>query len=149
MVKAEKLGVFVNSVAAFFSQIGETLTDIDTPYLHDNASPIGYDYSGVIKITGPLQGSVYVSAPSTMLRSLLTVMNEPDSSLAIMKDLLGEIANTVSGNARTEFGSDFVISPPQVVDGVPSHAFLPKERRSYIIPFHWHGSNAVIGICIA
>lgn len=148
MVKAEKLSVFVNSVVAFFAQLGESLTDIDTPYLHDNASPIGYDYSGVIRITGPLQGSVYVSAPSAMLRALLIVMGEPDSSLGIMKDLLGEIANTISGNARTEFGSDFIISPPQVMDGVPNQVYLPKDRRSYIIPLHWRGYHAVIGICI-
>lgn len=149
MVKAEKLSVFVNSVVAFFAQLGESLIDIDTPYLHDNATPIGYDYSGVIRITGPLQGSVYVSAPSAMLRALLTVMGESDSSLEIMKDLLGEIANTISGNARTEFGSDFIISPPQVMDGAPSQAYLPKERRSYIIPLHWRGYHAVIGICVA
>lgn len=148
MVKAEKLSVFVSSVMAFFGQIGETLTDIDTPYLHSNASPIGYDYSGVIRITGPLQGSVYVSAPSTMLRTLLSVMGEPDSSLTIMKDLIGEIANTLAGNARTEFGPDFIISTPQVVDGAPGHNYLPKERRSYIIPFHWRGYDAVIGICV-
>lgn len=149
MVKAEKLSVFVSSVVAFFAQLGESLSDIDTPYLHNNAEPIGYDYSGVIKITGPLQGSVYVSAPSRMLRTLLTVMDEPDSSLPIMKDLLGEIANTVSGNARTEFGADFIISPPQVVDGAPNHSFLPKDQRSYIIPLHWRGCDAVIGICIS
>lgn len=149
MVKAEKLSVFVRSVVAFFGQAGEALKDVDTPYLNSNGSPIGYDYSGVIKITGPIQGSVYVSAPSAMLRTLLIVMGEPDSSLTLMKDLIGEIANTVAGNARTEFGPEFIISPPQVVDGAPGPSYLPKDRRSYIIPFHWRGYDAVIGICVA
>lgn len=148
MVKAEKLGVFASSVMAFFTQIGEKLTDIDTPYLNANSTPVGYDYSGVINITGPLQGSVYVSAPSGMLRAMVGVMGEPDTSIGIMKDLIGEIANTVAGNARSEFGPEFIISPPKVVDGAPGFNYLSKDRRSYIIPFHWRGHDAVIGICL-
>ena len=149
MVKVEKLGVFLSSISAFFAQIGDTQIAIDTPYLHDNKSAIGYDYSGIIKITGPLEGYVYVSAPSTMLRAVIKVMGESDSSLGMMKDLLGEMANTISGNARTEFGADFIIAPPEIVEGAPSVAYLPKERNSYITPFSWSGHQAVIGICIA
>ena len=149
MVKVEKLGVFLSSISAFFVQIDDTQIDIDTPYLHNNKSAVGYDYSGIIKITGPLEGCVYISAPSTMLRALIKAMDESDSSLSMMKDLLGEMANTISGNARTEFGADFIISPPKIVEGAPSASYLPKERNSYITPFNWRGYNAVIGICIA
>lgn len=147
-MEAEKLNVFINSVIAFFKQIGTELTEIDTPYILDNKSPIAFDFSGIITITGPKEGCVYVSAPTAMLRSMLEVMNEPDRSITILKDLLGEIANTVSGNARSEFGASFIISPPTVVDGVPSSTFLPKEQRSYIIPFKWQGKPAIIGICL-
>lgn len=147
-MKVEKLNVFMQSVSSFFAQIGEELNDIDTPYLNDNANPIAYDYSGVITITGPMIGSVYVSATTTMLRELLQVLGEPAESMALLKDLVGEIANTVSGNARTEFGSEFIISPPTVFMGLPSANFLPKDRRSYIIPFYWRNHKAIIGICI-
>ncbi len=149
MVKVEKLGVFLSSISAFFTQIDDTQIAIDTPYLHNNKGAIGYDYSGIIKISGPLEGCVYVSAPSTMLREILRVIGESDSSLTMMKDLIGEMANTISGNARTEFGSDFIISPPQVVEGVPSLSYLPKDRNTYVTPFTWRGYEAVIGICIA
>jgi chemotaxis protein CheX len=148
MVKVEKLGVFLSSIDAFFAQIDNTQIDIDTPYLHHNKSAIGYDYSGIIKISGPLEGCVYISAPSVMLREVIKIMGESDSSLNMMKDLLGEMANTISGNARTEFGADFIISPPQIVEGAPSTSYLPKERNSYITPFNWRGHKAVIGICI-
>ena len=147
MVKVEKLGVFLSSINAFFSQIDESPVALDTPYLNNNKSAIGHDYSGVIKISGPLEGCVYVSAPSIMLREVLNIMGEPDSSIAMMKDLLGEMANTISGNARTEFGPDFVISPPKIVDGAPQ-SYLPKGVNSYVTPFSWRGYNAVIGICI-
>ena len=149
MVKVEKLGVFLSSISAFFAQIDEAPVAIDTPYLNSNKSAVGYDYSGIIKISGPIEGCVYVSAPSVMLREVIKVMGEPDSSITMMKDLLGEMTNTISGNARTEFGSDFIISPPKIIEGAPSISYLPKDRQSYITPFTWHGYEAVIGICIA
>lgn len=149
MVKAEKLGVFLSSINAFFTQIDDTRVSIDTPYLNNNKSAIGYDYSGIIKISGPLTGCVYVSSSSNMLREIIRVMGEPDSSITMMKDLLGEMANTISGNARTEFGADFIISPPNIIDGIPSTSYLPSDRHSYITPFRWRGYSAVIGICIA
>lgn len=148
MVKVEKLGVFLSSINAFFAQIDDTQVALDTPYLNNNKSAIGYDYSGIIRISGPLKGCVYVSAPTVMLREVIKVIGEPDSSITMMKDLLGEMANTISGNARTEFGSEFIISPPQIVEGAPSISYLPKERHSYITPFTWRGYEAVIGICI-
>ncbi len=149
MLKAEKLNVFIDSVISFFTQIGDRLEDIDTPYLNSNQAPESSDYTGIITITGPLQGCVYVSAPSIMLREILKVMGEPDNSLTLMKDLVGEIANTVSGNARSEFGSEFIISPPKVIDGSPSATYLPQDKRTYVIPFRWHGSAGVIGICVS
>ncbi len=149
MVNVEKFGVFLSSISSFFAQIDGSEVAIDTPYLNNNKSAVGYDYSGVIKISGPLEGCVYVSAPSIMLREVIKVMGEPDSSITMMKDLLGEMANTISGNARTEFGPDFIISPPKIVDGSPSVSYLPRDRNSYVTPFSWHGHHAVIGICIA
>lgn len=147
-MKAEKLNVFITSVSMFFEQIGESLTQIDTPYLNDNDNPLAYDYTGFINIVGAMQGLVYVSAQSALLRKLLRSLGENEGSIVLLKDLIGEIANTVSGNARTEFGSDFIISPPTVVEGVPPPTQLPKDKRSYIIPFYWAGNKGMIGICV-
>lgn len=147
-MNVEKLNVFMQSVSSFFEQLGENLKEIDTPYINSNHTPVAYDYSGIISITGPMIGSVYVSASSIMLRDLLRVLGEPDVSLTLLKDLVGEIANTVSGNARSEFGSEFIISPPFITEGIPPVQYLPKDKRSYIIPFYWREHKAVIGICI-
>lgn len=147
-MKIEKLNVFITSVTAFFEQLGQKLNEIDTPYLNSNQHPITSDYTGVINITGPLKGAVYVSCPTMLLRELLSVLGEPDTSMALLKDLVGEIANTVAGNARTEFGSEFIISPPTVDISTTPVLFLPKERRSYIIPFYWRNHQGFIGICV-
>ena len=61
MVNVEKLGVFLSSISAFFAQIDNEPVVIDTPYLNSNKNAVGYDYSGMIKISGPLEGCVYVS----------------------------------------------------------------------------------------
>ncbi|ELA09079.1 hypothetical protein MOMA_01680 [Moraxella macacae 0408225] len=147
-MKAEKLYVFIDSVTNFFKQINSDKVLVDTPYIHDNEKPLAYDFSGIINITGPLEGSVYVSSETPMLRNILHTMGEPDKSIHLLKDLVGEIANTVSGNARKEFGSEFIISPPVIVDGVPTSTYLPKERRSYIIPVTWDKYKTIIGICL-
>ena len=133
MVNVDKLGVFLSSISAFFAQIDDEPVVIDTPYLNSNKNAVGYDYSGMITISGPLEGCVYVSAPSNILREIIKVMGEPDSSITMMKDLLGEMANTISGNARTEFGADFIISPPKIIEGIPSIPYLPKDRQSCLL----------------
>lgn len=148
-MKAEKLNVFIESVMSFFKQINDPLEDISTPYLNSNQHPIANDFTGMITISGQFDGTVYVSASSAMLRSLLTQLGEKHQSIELLKDLIGEIANTVSGNARTEFGSQFIISPPIITEGIPSPVYLPKEKNAYIIPFFWHGHQGVIGICVS
>lgn len=148
-MKSEKLKVFVESVIAFFEQAGDQLEEVSTPYINSNQTPVAYDFTGIITVSGQFEGTVYVSATSALLRKLLLVIGEPDNtSLALLKDLIGEIANTVSGNARSEFGSQFIISPPILTEGTPSPAYLPREKNSYIIPFFWKGHQGVIGICI-
>lgn len=147
-MKHEKLQVFIDSVTHFFKQIKSTEAVVDTPYIHENTAPIAYDFSGIITITGPLEGCVYVSAETPMLRNILQTMGESDNSIHYLKDLVGEIANTISGNARKEFGSDFIISTPIVVDGVPNSTYLPKDKRTYIIPVVWNNYRAIIGICL-
>lgn len=147
-MKAEKLQVFIDSVTHFFKQIKSTEAVVDTPYILENTSPLAYDFSGIITITGPLEGSVYVSAETPMLRNILQTMGESDSSIHNLKDLVGEIANTISGNARRDFGADFIISTPIIVDGVPSSTYLPRDKRTYIIPVAWNNYRTIIGICL-
>jgi len=63
-------------------------------------------------------------------------------------DLVGEVANTISGNARTEFGKDFMISVPTMTEGAPSKAHLPEHLRSYVIPIYRKGYSAAVVVCL-
>lgn len=70
-MKAEKLQVFIDSVINFFKQINTDAAEVDTPYINSNDNPLAYDFSGIINITGPMEGIVYVSSETPMLRNIL------------------------------------------------------------------------------
>lgn len=138
-MKEQKLQIFLSIVTNYFNQFdGEELV-VDTPYLLENQQPKVYDYTGVIGISGVQKGVVYFTATSELLSRILDSMGEPDRCEENFVDLAGEVANTIAGNARTEFGASFHISVPFVFKGAPQSIILPKDERSFIIPVTWYG----------
>jgi chemotaxis protein CheX len=65
-----------------------------------------------------------------------------------MCDLVGEVANTISGNARRDFGRDFVISVPNVVHGEHADVSAVPGRRSVVIPIHWRSHSAKLVVAL-
>lgn len=147
-MKEQKLQIFVGIITNYFKQFGNEELVIDTPYLLENQQPRVYDYTGVIGISGVQKGVVYFSATSELLGSILDNMGETDKSEDNLVDLAGEVANTVSGNARNEFGAEFHISVPLVFKGSPQSIILPKNGRSFIIPVSWQGQIGEIVVCL-
>ena len=76
------------------------------------------DVYGIIGISGNNSGIVYFTAPRILLAHMLESIKEPDLSEDNMTDLVGEVANTIAGNARSEFGEQFQISVPIVIRGI-------------------------------
>lgn len=147
-MKEKKLQIFVDIVRHYFDQFGEEELVVDTPYLLENTqNPNVKEYTGLIGISGVHKGVVYVTASQELLESILLRMGEEVSN-ELMIDLVGEIANTISGNARTEFGHEFHISVPFVFKGAPQSVILPREERSFIIPVTWQGHAGEIVICL-
>ncbi len=118
-MKEDKMQIFVDIVKNFFNKLAMEEVIIDTPYLLENDIPRILEYTGMIGISGSHQGVVYVTASRELLKKTLECMGEPDDTDANIIDLVGEIANTVSGNARKEFGAEFHISVPVVFQGAP------------------------------
>lgn len=147
-MKEQKLQIFVGIITNYFKQFGNEELVVDTPYLLENQQPRVYDYTGVIGISGVQKGVVYFSATSELLGSILDSMGEADKSEDNLVDLAGEVANTVSGNARNEFGAEFHISVPLVFKGSPQSIILPKNGRSFIIPVSWQGQIGEIVVCL-
>lgn len=147
-MREQELRVFVDIVQHYFSQQSGKSAEMGTPFLGEgNALPI-LDYTGVIGISGERKGCVYFTAPAALLRELLLHAGEPSVDDASLADLAGEIGNTISGNARKSFGADFLISVPVVVKGRDQTITLPRNVRSYVIPFRWHRMEASLVVSV-
>ena len=78
-----------------------------TPHLALGERPEISDYTGVVQVTGKRVGLVAFTAPKSMLSVMLMRMQETDMSHENLCDLVGEITNTLSGNARRDYGQQF------------------------------------------
>ncbi len=143
-MEEQELRVFIDIVSQYFERQTGRLPEIGSPYLGEaNALPI-YDFTGVIGISGERQGCVYFTAHRDLLRQLLLHVGEADVSDNNLCDLVGEIANTISGNARRHFGPNFMISVPVVVAGNARAIRVPKDVKAYILPLKWHKLEAAM-----
>ncbi|MEN6669983.1 chemotaxis protein CheX [Psychrobacter sp. B38] len=147
-MKEQKLQIFLSIISHYFNQFGGEELIADTPYLLENKQPKVHDYTGVIGISGEQKGVVYFSATHALLSFILDKMGETDKSEENYIDLAGEVANTIAGNARKEFGSEFHISVPFVFKGSPQSIVLPNDQRSFIIPITWHDQVGEIVVCL-
>jgi chemotaxis protein CheX len=147
MVEKE-LETFVDGTTHYFLQSAQQPAVVGSPYLVDQDASLAKDYTGIIGISGKRKGIVYFTAPSGMLRVLLTAMGESEVTHENMCDLVGEVANTISGNARRDFGAEFMISVPLVVVGEPERIVRPKKTRSFVIPIHWRNYEAQLVVCL-
>jgi len=128
--------VFVNSISQYFTQTTQEPAQIRAAYLAQETLPI-YDFTGAIDITGGYLGTIYFSAPHAMMRHLLTVLKEKEQHNENLLDAVGEIANTISGNARQYFGDALIISPPTKMDSSNMKVNKLVRVHPYIISIKW------------
>lgn len=136
--------VFIAAISSYFKQITREAASISVAYLAKDTFPIN-DFTGKIKVSADYEGALYFSAPSAMLRHLLTVMKETNQSDENLLDAVGEIANTISGNARQYFGENMVISIPEKIAGLPITFNEQSRCHAYVIIIKWkHYSASLI-----
>ena len=147
-IEKEAIEVFINSLSHFYRQIGADEVELGVPFLLDSSEPIVSDFTGIIGISGKRKGCVYYTCPKALLSYILISMGEQDINSGHLCDVAGEIANTIAGNARQAFGSDFMISVPVVVQGAPERIHLPEDIRCVVIPTKWkfYQSNIVVAL---
>jgi chemotaxis protein CheX len=143
-----EIRTFVEGATQYFEVSARQPANVGSPYLVTDGPPSVHEYSGVIGISGRRKGAVCFTAPRAMLMVLLMRMNETDTSEATMKDLVGEVANTISGNARRDFGRDFVISVPSVIAHDGSRFLPPTHARPFVIPINWRSHSAKLIVCL-
>lgn len=143
-----EVAVFVDGVLNYFSTTVQQAALCGTPHLALGERPEISDYTGVIQVSGRRTGMVAFTAPKSMLSVMLMRMQETDMSHENLCDLVGEIANTLSGNARRDFGQQFQISVPAVLSGRDSQLKYPAATRPIVIPVDWRNYHARLIVCL-
>jgi chemotaxis protein CheX len=148
MMNEREVQIFINGARSYFDTITESNPDIGTPYLTSQEGIPVFDYTGIIGVSGTRKGCVMISASRVMLNHLLMTAGERQIDEEMVQDSVGELANTIAGNARAEFGSGFMISVPVVVKGKPEGIKIPKQLRAFNIPVQWKSYPLSLTVCL-
>jgi chemotaxis protein CheX len=140
------LKLFVDSVRRYFSVTTEYEPEITSAFL-GTSDVQGYEYNGVVSFSGDYNGHVMVSMPAQMLRELLLLQHETNLSEANLLDAVGEIANTLAGNARKTLGPTLQISVPIKLHGTAGIQARVRQHP-YVITLRWNRQPALVFIDI-
>jgi len=142
------LHFFIDSTLNYFEEVTNEKANAGIPYIKDD-SPVVLEYSGIIGISGKRKGSIYITTADSMLREIANIILGFDNvGKEDIKDLVGEIANTISGNVRQAYGSDFMISVPVVVEGQAKDIKMPDNIQSFVVPLSWKEHKAFLVVCL-
>jgi chemotaxis protein CheX len=144
---ADELKMFVESVREYFRVVTRQEPQITSAFLATGELQ-GHDYNGIVSFSGCFNGHVLVSMPGQLLRELLLLQGETDLSQGNLLDAVGEIANTLGGNARKTLGPSLQISVPVKLHG--SGGIQARVRNHpYAITLKWNHQPAVVCIDLA
>ncbi len=143
----QEIKIFTDAVKNYFSVQTNNEAFIKTAFL-SNAEIKTLDYTGIITLSGDYKGCVYFTAPRFMLVDLLTNMSETNVSEINLLDIVGEIANTISGNARKHFGKGLEISVPVKFSGKVQQLGHNIRQSPLTISILWKGFEAFVVVDI-
>jgi len=147
MLDEREVSSFVAGTIRYFEVAAGQPASVGSPYLVTQGAPDIHEYTGVITVSGRRQGVVYFTAPRGMLVVMLMKMQEGNVGHDNLCDLVGEVANTIAGNVRRDFGREFGISPPTVAkDG--QGVTPPAGCHPIVIPIHWRSHTAKVVVCL-
>jgi chemotaxis protein CheX len=143
-----EVGVFVNSVMHYFETTVQQPAACGIPHLALRRQPELADYTGIVSISGRRDGVVLFSAPRSMLCVMLMCMQQTDLSHEHLRELVGQIADTLSGDAQRNFRHQYSIAVhSQVRDGEAPVAY-PPHARPIVIPIAWRSYQARLVVCL-
>lgn len=137
-LQAEDIKVFSDAAKSFFSQTTGHKATVRTAYMLDSFETVVWnDFQGRIELGGTFCGSVTFSAPRGLLTYVLLRMGESSYTDASYRDIVGEIANQMSGYARRHFGESMDISPPKVITQIEGVMPPLVDAVPFVIPMLW------------
>ena len=140
----KQIEIFISCIEHYFSKRSIEKIKVGSPYLTDNITSILSDFTGVISISGSYHGSVYFTAPKPFLEKIIQAHGQDSFSIEFLKDAIGEVVNTLSGNSRKQLGHKFIISVPRVMEGNDRPVELTGGAHSFVVPVTWYDYTASI-----
>ncbi len=138
----DELKLFVDSVRRYFQVVTRQEPQITSAYLATGDLD-GFDFNGIVSFSGSYNGHVIVSMPQPLLRELLLLQGETELSDGNLLDAVGEIANTLAGNARKTLGAGLQISVPVKLHGATGITARVR-KRPYVITLRWNHQPALV-----
>ena len=136
------LRLFVDSIKHYLKVTARQEPQITSAFL-GTGDVQGFEFNGIVTFSGNYNGQVLVSMPAKMLRELLLLQHETDLSDGNLLDAVGEIANTLAGNARKTLGTGLSISVPVKIQGAPTIKTRVR-KHPFVITLRWSSHEAMV-----
>jgi chemotaxis protein CheX len=143
-----EVGVFVNSVMHYFETAVQQPAACGIPHLAMRATPALADYTGIVRISGRRDGVVVFTAPRSMLCVMLMCMQDSNLSHEHLLELVGKIANTLSGDAERHFRHQYSISVRSLIHERDMPLVYPPDARPIVVPINWRSYLARLVVCM-
>ncbi len=138
----DDLKMFVHSIKRYLQVTTRQEPQITSAFL-GTSDVEGFEFNGIVTFSGSYNGHVVVSMPPRLVREILLLQHETDLSDGNLLDAVGEIANTLAGNARKVMGPDLQISVPIKLQG--AHGMKARVRKHpYVITLRWNHHLAMV-----
>lgn len=127
---------FIKSVQNVFETMLQLPVQIGKPSLRQAVEP-SFDVSGIIGMSGDVEGSVVLSFPTATAERVVSIFTSTEMTHkhADFADAVGELVNMVSGGAKAQFvGKKVSISCPSVVIGNGHQVYGRKDVVAICIP---------------
>lgn len=150
-MEQEQLQIFIKSIIDYFNKITGIPIEPGVPYLKDSLTNVILEYTGVIGISGKMQGAIYITADEQFIYELiLNIMPGSEKSEEKISSMAGELANTIAGNAQKTLGKEFHISIPMVLTNKSNSHSNSFELRAptFVVPLKWkeYPAYLVVGL---
>lgn len=145
-----------NAVVAATKDIFNTMIMMDVkdgdPFDHSVNSAI-FDFTGIIGFSGAATGAIGVHFPKSMAAKIATAMlgSPIDENSQEVKDTVAELTNMIAGGLRNElsqFGIEFDISIPTVVEGESHKTVMVADGPLVSVPFLVDSGSFIVEACL-
>jgi chemotaxis protein CheX len=148
-VDQDQLKIFVSNINDYFLKVTKSPVTIGVPFLKDESGNLLLDYTGVIGISGKMKGAVYITADGELLTRLVNHITPKEKPTGEdLSSMIGEIANTIAGNAQKTLGPGFHISVPIVLtrDKSGASGSIIIKAPTFVIPLQWMENEAFVAV---